>query len=186
VKACQIAILVLLAGCARLPPPIAVPEPAVEPGRGQVAYRFLLDPTSAVLQLADQTEFVAPIPKDEFSLPRYPRTALDAKAGPAHVVVRILIGTDGRIADVRDSPLEASSSGPFAGEFRDAVLRALRHWRFTPGRIDQVTGKDLDGDGQPDYREVIHYDLVPVFYDVRFDFETVGDEGRVKTSAAPS
>jgi len=185
VKARQIAILVLLAGCARRPPPTAVPAPAVEPGRGQVAYRFLLDPTSAELQLADQTEFVAPIPMAEFPLPRYPQTALDAKAGPAHVVVRILIGTDGRIADVRDSPREASSSGPFAGEFRDAVLRALRHWRFTPGRIEQVAGKDLDGNGQPAYREVVEYDLVPVFYDVRFDFETVGGEGRVKTSAAP-
>jgi len=150
-----------------------------------VAYRFILDPTAAVLRLADGTDFVEPIPMREFPLPRYPQTALDAKAGPAQVVVRILIGTDGRIADVRDSPLEASSSGPFAGEFRDAALRALRHWRFNPGRIDQIANKDLDGDGQPDYREVIRYDLVPVFYDVRFDFEIVGGEGKVRTSAAP-
>jgi len=185
VKARRIAILVLLVGCARHPPPTTVPEPVVDPGRGQVAYRFILDPTAAVPQLADRTDFVRPIPTSEFPLPRYPQTALDAKAGPAWVVVRILIGTDGRIADVRDSPVEASSPGPFAGEFRDAVLRALRHWRFTPGRIDQVANKDLDGDGQPDYREVTHYDLVPVFYDVRFDFEIVGGEGNVKTSASP-
>ena len=70
-------------------------------------------------------------------------------------------------------------------EFRDATLRALRHWRFTPGWTGQVEEKDLDGDGTPDYRRMTRLDFVPVFYDVRFDFAIVGGEGTVTTSAAP-
>jgi hypothetical protein len=117
-------------------------------------------------------------------LPNYTARPLEARAGAAHVVVRILIDTNGRIADVTASPVEADSPGPFAADFRDAVLRALRHWPFTPGHFDSYEdGPDDDHDGKADYRRLTRSDMVPVRYDVRFDFEIVGGEGRVRTTA---
>jgi hypothetical protein len=99
----------------------------------------------------------------------------------------VIIDEQGRIADVLDSPVQASSQSPFAGVFKDSVLRALRHWRFTPGRIVQwAVGKDFDGDGVSDARTMVHSDPIRVFYDIRFDFEIVGGEGRVTTSASGS
>jgi hypothetical protein len=172
-------VVVPLAACARRPPRTVPPTRA-----GEVAYRFIQDPASLAARPAAGT-FVEPRPTSDLPLPQFPTAALESSAGPAHVVVRILIDTEGRIGDVRDSPVEASSPGPFAREFRDATLRALRHWRFEPGWIGQAEGRDLDGDGTPDYRRMTRLEVVPVFYDVRFDFAIVGGEGTVTTSAAP-
>ena len=78
----------------------------------------------------------------------------------------------------------SSSPGPFAAAFRGSVERAVRRWRFTGGRIDQIEdGNDLDGDGQPDYTRVVASDPISVFYDVRFDFEIVAGEGKVRSTA---
>jgi hypothetical protein len=180
------ALLIFLAGCAHAPVrPIVAPAPPAKV-EGEVAYRFLRDPNAPVPKLSAKVEFSEPAPSSVFPLPRYPDSALVARAEPAHVTLRVVIDRKGRIAEVKDSPLEASSTGPFAGEFRDAVLRALRHWRFTPGLLVQVEeGRDLDGDGEPDYREVVRKDTVPVFYDIRFDFEIVAGAGRVRSSATP-
>jgi len=176
---CFLLVVLPPAGCARHPPQTLPPTPS-----GEVAYRFIQDPDSRAARPAPGT-FFEPSPRSELLLPQFPPAALEANADPAHVVVRILIDTDGRISDVLDSPVETSSPGPFAREFRDTTLRALRHWRFNPGWIQEVEESDLDGDGTPDYRRVIHFDVVPVFYDVRFDFAIVGGEGTVTTSAAP-
>jgi hypothetical protein len=183
-----IVLVVIVGGCARHPavPPVTAPVQAVaSQDEGKVAYKFLVDPTAAAPALHEAEELVSPRPVSEFPLPRYPAVALAAHAGAAHVVVRILIDTSGHIAGVTDSPVAPSSPGPFAGEFRDAVLRALRHWRFTPGHFDSYEeGPDSDHDGKPDYRQLVRADMVPVFYDVRFDFDIVGGEGRVRTSAS--
>ncbi len=180
VRHCGSAWVLLLAGCARHPAQVMIPpRPSDENRRGAVAYRFLPDPHASISLSTGGRQFVAPRPRNEFPLPRYPGTALAAGAGQAHVVVRIVIDTAGRVADVNDSPLEGSSRGPFADRFRDAVLRSLRHWRFTPGYIQQVEA------GRSDYQELTRIDPVRVFYDVRFDFEIVGGEGRVRTSATP-
>jgi TonB family protein len=182
-----IVLAVIVVGCARRPaiPPATTPaETAAARDAGKVAFRFLVDPGAMTSVTAKVEELVSPRPTADLPLPNYPEAALAAQAGAAHVVVRILIDTDGRIQDVTDSPVASSSSGPFSGEFRDAVLRALRHWRFIPGHFDHYEdGPDSDGDGKPDYRRLVRSERVPVRYDVRFDFEVIGGEGRVRTTA---
>jgi len=99
-------------------------------------------------------------------------------------LVSIKIRTTTWAAPACASPVESDSPGPFAVDFRNAVLRALRHWRFTPGHFDSYEdGPDDDHDGKADYRRLTRSDMVPVRYDVRFDFEIVGGEGRVRTTA---
>lgn len=173
------------AGCSR---PRIGPNTKTSPpsDRGEVALQFLLDPAAPVPRLDDDQEFLPPqVVRAELVLPSFPAEALAARAAPAHVVVRVIIDEEGRIAEVSDSPVLASSEGPFTSVYRDAVLRALRHWRFLPGRIQQwEEGKDQDGDGVPDSRQILRADVVRVFYDIRFDFEIVDGEGRVKTSAS--
>jgi TonB family protein len=166
-----IVIILVLGGCAHRPPltpATTPPAPAQSQESGSVAYKFMVEPGGSVTGRSSQ-ELVSPRPTTELPLPNYPPNALAAHAGEAHVVVRILIDTTGRISNVTDSPVASSSPGPFAGEFRDAVLRALRHWRFTPGYF----GKQDDDLG-------VRPEIVPVRYDVRFDFEIVGGEGRVR------
>ena len=171
------AVLILCAGCPRKP---AADVPAIE-DRGSVGYAFLVDPSAG----HPAGHFVPPEPREKLPLPFYPPEVLAARA-TASVVVRILIDEEGRVKNVTDSPLEGSSPGPFAREFRAAVLRSLRHWRFTPGAIEQVEdGPDADADGKPDYRTTSSMSAVRVFYDVRFDFDVVSGEGRVRSSATP-
>jgi TonB family protein len=177
-----IAALALLALCACRRRDAELAPALPDEDRATVGYAFLVDPAAG---RPEGYHFVPPAPRLDLRLPVYPPAALAARAGDAHVVVRIVIDTEGRIADVGTSPLGASSSGRFAPEFRDAALRALRQWRFTPGRLEQIAdGPDADADGRPDYRKVTRTEPVRVFYDVRFDFEIVSGEGRVRTSAS--
>ena len=116
----------------------------------------------------------------------YPAAALAAGAAPASVGLRIVIGDDGFVADVQDSPVAPSTASPFAAEFRAAAEIAVKRWRFTAGRIDQYEdGQDVDNDGKPDSKSLVRSDRIRVFYDVRFDFEIVAGEGRVRSSADP-
>jgi hypothetical protein len=172
-KACGLVLGLLLAGC-------AARRPAPTPVTG---FHFLADPRAVLSRPGPGVELVEPRPVHELPLPDYPADALAADAGDAHVVLRIVIDEDGRIAEVADSPLASSSDGPFAGPFRDAVLRSLRHWRFTAGSLQTAEGGDLDGDGEPDYRRVLRSEPVSVYYDVRFEFEIVDGRGRVRSTA---
>ena len=182
-----IVLAVTAVGCAcrpAIPPATAPAQTAAVRDAGKVAFRFLVDPSAMTSSAAKMEELVSPRPTADLPLPNYPEAALAAQAGAAHVVVRILIDKDGRIQDVTDSPVASSSSGPFSGDFRDAVLRALRHWRFTPGHFDHYEdGPDSDDDGKPDYRRLVRSVRVPVRYDVRFDFEVIDGVGRVRTTA---
>jgi hypothetical protein len=42
-------------------------------------------------------------------------------------------------------------------------------------------GPDQDGDGEPDYTRVVEIAPVPVLYDVRFDFDSVGGVTKSET-----
>jgi hypothetical protein len=85
------------------------------------------------------------------------------------------------VVNVVDSPLGSSDGGPHASDFRKAVVDAVHAWQFTPGVLRRVEpGHDLDGDGKPDYNVTTSYDLVPVYYDVKFTFEIVQGKGVVR------
>jgi len=154
--------------------------------RGKVGFEFIADPSVTPPKVTDHQEIVAPDAIGKLVGPVYPSAALAARADPASVVLRIVIGADGHVSDVQDSPLMRSTPSPFAADFRAAADMAVRRWRFTSGRIDQYEdGPDLDGDGAPDSTHLARSDNIRVFYDVRFDFEIVGGEGRVRSSATP-
>ena len=169
-------------GCVRrqLPPPVG-PSP---PSRGKVAYEFIADPSIGKPQNTEHLQFVTPRPEQTLALPSYPERPLAAKAPSYTVVVRIVIDTEGRVSSFADSQLAPSTAGVFAADFREAVETAVRRWRFLPGHIDQLeNGDDVDDDGKADYVRIVQRDLVPVFYDVRFDFEIVDGRGRVNSTA---
>lgn len=162
-----------------------LPAPEGPSASGRVGFQFIANPTAGVAQVEHQ-EFVTPTPQRALTPPEYPAGPLLANAPHYSVAIRIVIDTDGHVTSVVDSPLQASTAGPFASDFRAAVESAVHRWRFQPGHIDQLEeGDDVDGDGKPDYVRVVKRDPVSVFYDVRFDFEIVAGRARVMSSATP-
>jgi hypothetical protein len=185
------AALGLAVACAKRGPVIA-PEPAppapspADPDEGRVDVQFLLDAKFAASQLGPDEQLWTPAPTAELQPPSYPERPLRAGAPPSTVVVRIVIGTEGRVTTVADSPKMASTPGPFLADFRQAVEEAVRAWSFTPGRLATfVDGRDMDGDGKIDYRKATEFRTIPVYYDVRFDFEIVDGTGRVRLGDLP-
>ena len=189
--ATALAILVA-AGCASPPrpapaaaAPAATPRTAPPPRLGQSAYRFLPDPSAKVPEwTADEGDFQKPIPvRGRQPLPEYPEQALEDGVGDAWVTVRILIGLDGTLTAVTDSPLESSYEGPHARAFRQSVERALRRWQFEPGYFSKRGASiDADGDGAPDATRIDSLTRVPVYYDIRFDFRIVDGAGQVTST----
>jgi hypothetical protein len=150
----SVAGLLLLASCASKHPamPLAAPPPAGP--EGKAAYSFVFDPANPALAAGD---------------------------GPHRELVRVIIDDHGHVAHVADSPLGSSDGGPHASDFRKAVEDAVHAWQFTPGVLRRVEpGHDLDGDGKPDYAVTTSYDLIPVYYDVKFTFEIVRGQGVVR------
>jgi hypothetical protein len=177
------ALVVVMAGCvAKKPMPAAAPPLPLPEGKSR--YSYIFDPGNPALGLPEDVQFRRPMPKETKTLPRYPENALAARNGPHHEVVRFVIDTRGNVDKIVDSPIESSDGGPFAADYRRAVEAALRDWRFEPGVFQHVKpGEDKDGDGKPDYKIMTSWDLVPVYYDVRFTFEIVDGKGVVR--AAP-
>jgi hypothetical protein len=175
------ALVAASAGCAPKKP-TAVTAPPRPRAEGQTKYSYIFDPGNPALGLPEDVQFRRPLPKETKALPRYPEQALEALDGPHREVVRFVIDTHGNVDKVVDSPIEPSDGGPFAADYRRAVEEALRSWRFEPGVFQHVKpGEDKDGDGKPDYKIMTSWDLVPVYYDVRFTFEIVDGKGIVKT-----
>lgn len=178
------ALLASAIGCAKhagsIPP---APQPS---DKGAVGYEFIANAAPGSLTNTEHQEFITPTPLRKLLPPEYPERPLLEKAPHYEVTIRIVIDTEGRVSMVSDSPLGISTAGPYAQDFRRAVEATVRRWRFLPGRIDQLEdGDDVDDDGKPDSVHVARSDFVPVFYDVRFDFDIVAGEGRVSSSATP-
>jgi hypothetical protein len=176
-----VALVIASAGCASKKPaaPPAPPPPLPE---GKSRYSYIFDPGNPALGLPEDVQFRRPLPKETKTLPTYPANALAAHNGPHREVVRFIIDTHGNVDKIVDSPMESSDEGPFAADYRRAVEEALRSWRYEPGVFQHVKpGEDKDGDGTPDYKIMTSWDLVPVYYDVRFTFEIVDGKGVVKT-----
>ncbi len=174
------ALVVASAGCASKKP-AARPAPAVALPEGQSRYSYIFDPGNPALGLPEDVQFRRPMPKETKTLPKYPENALAARDGPHREVVRFIIDTHGNVDKIVDSPMESSDGGPFGADYRGAVEEALRSWRFEPGVFQHVKpGEDKDGDGKPDYKIMTSWDLVPVYYDVRFTFEIVDGKGVVR------
>jgi hypothetical protein len=177
-----IVLAVLLATSCVAKKPVTAPlAPPPTPPEGKTKYSYIFDPGNPALGLPEDVQFRRPFPKETKTLPVYPENALAARDGPHREVVRFIIDPNGNVGEIVDSPMESSDGGPFATEYRRAVEAALRMWRYEPGVLQHVKdGEDKDGDGKPDYKVMTSWEMVPVYYDVRFTFEIVDGEGRVK------
>lgn len=168
--------------CARQAPGVPVPLPPPEEPllRGVSEVAFVPDPTVPPLELPPDEEIVRPSPR-MIPAPLYPDDALEAQCGDAVIGLRIIVGGEGHVIEVQDSPVLDSTSGSCGRRFRDEAARAVRNWIFIPALWRKLEpGEDLDGDGKVDYRKVVASRRIPVYLDVRIDFEVIGGEGRVK------
>ena len=148
--------------------------------RPEVAFQFLQDPHRVTPHLAEGEEFMAPFPLDT-PLPQYPQGAHADVSAPTILTVRIVVGEDGTVREVLESPLPGTSGGDMEASFRVAVDEAVRRWTFVPAAIRRLEpGEDADHDSQPDYTIVLDSTRVPVYLDVRFKFEIVEGIGRVR------
>lgn len=182
IRAGVTSLLLLASGCAaeRRPPAADLPVRAPAAPHGIVGLRFLPAPegSDAITQTPD-LRFVHPKARTELFLPDYPEAALAARVAPFFVALRIRIDPlDGRVTGVLPSPIFASSTGAFEREFQLAAERAVRLWRFTPGRIERLEGA---GEREGELRRVVDIQPIAVFYDVRFDFEIVNGRPSVTT-----
>jgi len=157
-----------------------VPEDPHQPAHGRSSYDFLMNSASVDTTPPEDEELRPPTIAEEPVLPAYPPEALAGNAGPSTVAVRIMVDSEGLVAEVADSPRLPSTPGPFAPQFRQAVETVLAEWRFWPAVWRRYEpGEDLDGDGVADYRRVVETRAVNFYLDVRFDFEIVDGRGLV-------
>ncbi len=171
----------LVVGCASAPvAPAGQTLAPEEPSHGAVSFEQIRDP-SARPPVADAgQEYLRPRLEEGFTMPSYPDEALTALAPPTEVVVRMVVDTDGSVADVTPSPLARPLTGEWQELFYGVVRDAVVTWRYDPCQLRELQdGPDLDGDGAPDYRLVVASTPVAVYLDVKFRFEIVAGTGRV-------
>lgn len=169
----RMALYALVLPCECMPGPtkqsLSVKTPQAL-GRGTSIMHFITDSAPA----AEGIELLPASPIGALTLPEYPSEALEGPAGKATVTLRFVIDSEGRVTDVGPSLKAPSSAGPCAAAFRAAAERAVRTWKFTPAQRQRVQpGKDLSGDGKPDYLRVLRSECISVYMDVSFDFEPV-------------
>ena len=148
--------------------------------RGDVAFQFLQDPSRVVPHLVENQDFMAPVPLDT-PPPKYPTGDHASASAPVTLVVRIVVGEEGTVREVLESPLAGPSSREIDACFRAAVEEAVGGWSFVPAAIRTLApGEDLDHDSKPDYTVLVDSTRVPAYLDVRFKFEMIEGTGRVR------
>ena len=96
----------------------AIPPLPVPASNGRTSFTFVADPSVSPPKVSEHQELVAPYPLGKLVDPIYPENALAAGAAPATVFLRIVIGDDGFVSNVSDSPLGASSPSPSSPALR--------------------------------------------------------------------
>lgn len=165
----MLVILLLVPACRQPPEPEAT---------GRSSFAFVNPPVGPPPQ--SKGEVIEPVDRAQYReaqllepavQPAYPARALKGKARPVTVGVRITVGTDGRVADIRPSVLVFSSPGSFAEDFRDAVEAAVRQWRFTPARAEYF---EIVNEGGFTFNRVTRTELVETEFDLSFTFTATG------------
>jgi hypothetical protein len=173
--------------CAVPPKQQPASAPATDTVRGVSTAHFVADPANPAQGLPKNVELRAPMPLATLPLPKYPPIALAAGVPPVTVGLRFVVGVDGNVTGVEQSPLVPSTEGPFSGEFRAAAEEAVRAWRFNGAYlITEEDGPDSDGDGKPDYKRATSLDVIPVYLDVRIEFAIVNGKGTASVSGVPT
>jgi hypothetical protein len=168
-------ILTALSGCAGKDFHSGPPRPS-----GDASFEYVPDPGAPGLSLERGEELWPPEPSFT-PVPPYPESALTAGCPNTSIVIRIVIGIDGKVFAVRDSPLQRSRGSACHEVFRSAAAAAAMTWKFSPGEKRKLRwSDDFDGDGVPDRRELLKVTPLAVSVDVKFNFFlTRSGEGRV-------
>jgi len=136
---------------------------ADSPRRGDVAFQFLQDPRRVVPHLTEDQDFMAPVPLDT-PLPKYPTGDHARASGPVTLVVRIVVGEEGTVREVLESPLAGPSPRELEA-FWAAAEEAVRGWSFVPAAIRTLApGEDLDQDSKPNYTVLVDSTRVPAYW----------------------
>jgi len=94
-----------------------------------------------------QTVFVDARPIQPLATPNYPTGSRKPNAVPVTIVVKIVVGADGRVEDIGRSIADLSVPTAFSQECFEAVTNAIAQWRFEPAQIavvePQANGRPL-------------------------------------------
>jgi hypothetical protein len=94
-----------------------------------------------------ETVFVDAKPIEPLATPIYPTGSPKPSADPVTVVVKFVVGADGRVEEIGRSIADFTVPTPFSGECFEAVKDALAQWRFEPAQIavvkPQANGRPL-------------------------------------------
>jgi hypothetical protein len=94
-----------------------------------------------------ETVFVDARPIEPLATPSFPAAAPQRGAEPVTIVVKIVVGADGRVDDVQRSLADFSGPTPFARECFEAVKAAVAQWKFEPAELavvrPQANGRPL-------------------------------------------
>lgn len=150
-------------------------------GKGMSSFRVVEPPPDRTMPAASAEQAEpsnraqyrdASVQEKSIVLPVYPVRALAAKAGAAQVGVRIVVGVDGAVTDIRPS-LMALTIAPagFAADFEGAVRDAVRQWKFHPARVEHTETVTTDGFT---YQRVTSTELIEAEFDLSFTFTPSG------------
>ncbi|MCE5232904.1 MAG: hypothetical protein ABFC67_09145 [Mizugakiibacter sp.] len=126
------------------------------PNRGDVSYRALVDPAQSRYVLEPQQSFSKPEPVDH-PAPPYPAELLPLRLPPQAFAAKVIVGADGRVADVRMLVAPGASAPPHADAFATAIRRTVMAWTYTPLRI--VTWVDSDHGAKVQRVETLPFSL---------------------------
>ena len=160
VLACvMLPVAITATGCASHPPPLATPTVGYS-ANGSVSADIQEADAAARYQPVPGSDYLSPVANPANASPVYPAGLLTQRLPPVQVVVRLIVDATGGVIDAR---IAADKGGepPFA----EAVLVAVRGWRFTP--LQRVTGTRLEA--------------LPFTEDYRFTFRQVNGHAVVET-----
>jgi outer membrane biosynthesis protein TonB len=164
--------LILAVGCQHAAPPpaegassfriVKLPEPPpAEKPKGEVT---LAEPSEG--EVLVDAEPIGPLAE-----PVYPAEALAGHAGMTTIGVHLTVSSAGHVSDVTRSVIGITTPSPFEPQFRAAVEKAVRQWRFNPAEIRTVKRETR---GTQTYWSVLRTEKTETALDVSFTFTATG------------
>ena len=119
-----------------------------------VSYKFVALPSAAGTGNSDKFEvkrgdtvFVDAKPIEPLALPVYPTDLPKPSDDSVTIVIRIIVGPDGTVEDIRRSMADFSPPTPFSRACFESAKHAVAQWKFEPALVavvaPQTNGRPL-------------------------------------------